>query len=293
MAEQYLRKVVLDIVPQSGGAVTRIENLRIKFTVKKTPKSNPNTAEISIFNLSEKTRTLVESKNCHVVLNAGYLGLNPDGILKTNLFSSKSVENVFRGNIKKFSHDKSTKITDFSQHTIEGPDIITKLECGDGDEVFTTKTFDKGYPADTKLTVLFKDLSDALSLPKGSQITIPENNIANGITFSGLVRDHLDNLCARYGLEWSIQNEALQIVTAGSFSNDGIVVLNNKTGLIGSPAKTKDGVEFKCLLQPALRPGKRVNLDSKFVKGTFTCRNVTHDGDSHQDTFLTKIEAKI
>lgn len=280
MAEQYLRKVTLDIFG-SGSSGTRIENLRIQFKVEKTSQSEPNKAEIKIYNLSEKTRALVESNNCRVALSAGYLGLNPQGLFGTSLFSSKSEANVFRGNVKKFEHKK------------EKTDIITKLECGDGHEAFTTKTFDKGYPPDTTLTIPFRDLSEALGLAKGSQIEIPENKIANGLTLSGPIREHLDNLCRRYGLEWSIQNESLQIIEAGKATNDGIVLLNKDTGLVNQPSKTKDGVSFECLLNPILRPGKQVKVESEFLNGTFICRNVTFDGDSHQGSFLTKIEARI
>lgn len=277
MPEQYLRKVSLDVI--ANGQTRRIDNLRIKFTVKKTAKSEPNKAEISIYNLSEKTRSLVEAKDCRVVLSAGYLGLNPEGILRTSAFKTKSVDVVFQGNVKKFEHTK------------ESTDIITRLECGDGHKAFTTATMDKGYHPDTSLSVPFQDLAAALGLAKGAQVTIPDRKIGNGITLSGPVRNHLDNLCKRFDLEWSIQNEALQIVDSSKFTNDGIIVLNKSTGLVGSPSKTKDGVSFSCLLQPALRPGKRINLDSMFLKGIFYARTVTHDGDSHQGSFLTKTEA--
>lgn len=279
MAELYLRKVILTILSSSGPGKT-IENLRIKFTVKKTPKSAPNDSQISIYNANQETRTLVESKNCQLVLSAGYVGIAEASLLG-QVFGSKNVEVIFKGSVKKYEHTK------------EGPDIITKLEAGDGQIAYTSKTFDKGYPPDTKLTLPFKDLGEALALPKGSQIAIPDKTIGNGLTLSGPVREHLDMLCRRYGLEWSIQDEALQIVESGKFTTDGIVLLDSTTGLIGSPSKTKDGVEFTSLLQPTIRPGKRVQLKSKFINGIFTCRNVTHDGDSNQGDFLTKVEAKL
>lgn len=280
MGELYLRKVVLDIAGSSGGS-TRIENLRINFTVKKTPRATPNDSQISIYNLSPQTRTLVESKNCSLVLSAGYLGLDQGGFLGTGFSSSKNVEVIFKGTVKKYEHVK------------EGTSLITKIEAADGHIAYISKTFDKGYPADTKLRLPFKDLSDAIGLPKGAQLEIPNENIANGLSLSGLIRDHLDMLCKRYNLEWSIQDEALQITQAGGFTTDGIVYLSDETGLIGSPAKTKDGVEFSSLLQPTIRPGKQVSVKSKLINGTFTCRNVTHEGDSHQGDFLTKVEAKL
>lgn len=276
MGERYLRKVFIDVI--SSGGSTRIDNLRIKFNIKKTSGGEPNKSEISIYNLSEKTRSLFETKGCKVALSAGHLGINPEGILLSNLFKTKNVDLIFKGDVVKF------------QHTKDGTDIITKLECGDGHVAFTSATLDKGYHPDTSLSVPFQDLASALGLAKGAQITIPDRKIGNGLTLSGPVRAHLDNLCKRYGLEWSIQNEALQIVDATGFTTDGVVLLSKDTGLVGSPTKTKDGVEITCLIEPALRPAKRINLDSMFIKGVFHARTVTHDGDSHQGTFLTKSE---
>jgi hypothetical protein len=280
MVAQYFRQVAVDIISPSSSKTTRIDNLRVSFKIEKTPDSEPNKGDITIYNLSEKTRSIFEEKQVRIALYAGYIGTNPSPILRTNLFSSKEILGLFKGNVKKFEHAK------------EGPDILTKIECGDGDDNFIKKTFDKGYPPNTNLRTVFSDLSNALGLPNGSQIEIPDQPISNGACFSGMVRDHLDNICNRFDLEWSIQDEGLQIVEKNGFTQDGIVFLNSQTGLVGSPKKTKDGIEFNCLLQPVIKPGRRVKIESMFFNGNFIARNVYHDGDSHQGDFLTRCEAK-
>lgn len=91
-------------------------------------------------------------------------------------------------------------------------------------------------------------------------------------------------------LEWSIQDETLQIIPKTESSSNVIIELDSNTGLVGSPSKTAKGVEFTSLIQPKIRPGVKVKIKSKILEGIFKVRKVTHDGDSHQGDFLTKCE---
>lgn len=278
MGELYLRKVVLDIIPTSGTG-KRIEDLRIKFKVEKTNESSPNDATIEIYNLSEATRSLLEGKKTKVRLSIGYLGLNAGGIAGTGVGGSSSVETVFIGDV--------TKTT----QKIESPDIITTVECADGDNRYRNARLEKGYPPNTNLTAVFDDLGNALGLGKGPQEGIPNKKFANGLTLSGLSRDHLSTLCKSNRLEWSIQDENLQIIPEGQGTTESVILLSSDSGLIGSPNKTDKGMEFVSLIQPKLRPGRRVQVDSRILKGIFKLRKVTHEGDSHQGDFLSKCES--
>ena len=64
MADLYLRKVILDIIPATG-QVTKIDGLRIKFTCEKTNEGNPNNSKIEIYNLSTDTKSLLEAKTLY------------------------------------------------------------------------------------------------------------------------------------------------------------------------------------------------------------------------------------
>jgi len=221
---------------------------------------------------------MLEAKNTRVRLSAGYLGL-PDQIAENvKLFAKNTVETLFIGNVDKVSH------------SVEKPDIITKVEVKDGGNRYRNARLDKGYPPNTRLTNLIRDLGDALGLPLGSQQGIPNQNYANGITFSGNVREHLDVLAKTYGLDWSIQDETLQIIPFNQTSKEGAVFLTPDTGLVGSPTKTKEGIQFTSLLQPALKPGRAVKIKSRFINGTFKLKRVVHNGDSQSGSFVSECE---
>lgn len=279
MGELYIRKVIVEIIPQNGTG-KKIEDLRINFSCEKNSESAPNKCEIGIYNLSDSTRSLLEAKNTRVKLSIGYLGLKPNGIGGSGVNSTSTVELVFIGNVKKITQD------------IQTPDIITKLELADGGNAYRNARLDKGYPPSTDLKLIIDDLITSTGLSKGSISGLPSGKkYANGYTVSGLSRDNLDTITKSNELEWSIQNEAIQIVKRGEATNDTLIVLTPDTGLIGSPNKTDKGVEFISLLQPTLKPGRKVQLKSRFLEGTFKIRKVVDVGDSHQGDFLSKCEA--
>lgn len=279
MSELYLRKVILDIF-LSFVQIKRIENLRISFECEKTSESNPNSSEIRVYNLKEETRSLIEGDNIRVQLSSGYLGLNPNGILSSGLGSSSSVETIFVGDINKVTHKK------------DGQDIITTIEVLDGGNRYINSRIEKGYPPNTSFVNVINDLINESGLSKGVQIGLPSKKYANGISLTGQVKNNLDTLCEANDLEWSIQNESIQIIPRKSNINTGIIVLNSKTGLIGIPEKTDQGVEFKTLLMPSILPGKTVKIESKFINGLFKIQRVDHVGDTRAGVdFVSSCEA--
>lgn len=263
MSDLYIRKVTVMIQSQVGGSRT-IENLRVQFTIEKNNESNPNTSTIKIFNLAPATKGLLEAKNTKIVLSAGY---------------QDTIETLAIGDVTKVVHET------------QGPDIISTIEIGDGDKSFRTARIEQNFPAGATTRQVIDALIDASGLQAGSKLGVPNSQYANGISLSGLVRDQLTDITRKNELEWSVQNEVLQIIPKTSFTLDSVILLNAASGLIGSPNKTAKGVEFKSLLQPKLKPGGRVQIESRNLNGIFKVRKVTHDGDSRQGDFLSKCEA--
>jgi predicted Rdx family selenoprotein len=276
--ELYLRKVVVDVIPVLG-IPRRISDLRVKFKIVKTLERNPNRAEVQIYNLAPKTKSLLEAKNTKLRVSIGYLGLTPEGKTAALVESSSTVETVLIGDVTK------------AVHKGEFPDIITKIEVGDGTNKHRNSRHDKGYPPGTKFKQVVRDVVDSMGLGHGPEEGIPDKSFAHGISLSGLSREHLTELLEDEGLEWSIQDETVQILPQDKGTSESIIFLSPETGLIGSPNPTAKGVEFTSLLQPRLRPGRRVQLESREFKGIFKVRTVTQEGDSHKEDFFSKCEA--
>ncbi len=170
-------------------------------------------------------------------------------------------------------------------------EVISKAELADGGHRYRNSRINKGIPPGAKTKQVIDELVKSIGLTQGAIIGVPSTQYPNGITLHGMSRDRLDEVCKKNGLQWSIQDGVLQIVPEKKTTFDSVLVISPDSGLIGSPNKTKRGVEFKTLLMPLLKPGRRVKLESRFIKGIFKISVVSHSGDSMQGEFYSEVEA--
>lgn len=279
MTELYLRKAKLQIIPQNANQKI-IEGLKIEFVIEKNDDSNPNKAVFDVYNLSETTRTILESDKTQIIFSAGYSGQSGGVFDEFNVFSQGSLATVCIGNVTKCFHGRN------------GPDIVTTFEVGDGANQFRNAYLDKGYPKNVNLNTILNDLIEAMRLGRGQINGIPSRTYLNGVTLTGLCKTNLTKYCESNGLKWSIQNQTVSIYPKNGASGEGVTLLSKDTGLVDAPKKTEKGILFKSLLQPSLIPGRKVKIDSQFVKGNYIVSRVTHQGNNQEGKFLSECEAK-
>lgn len=242
---------------------TGVPGFRIGFKIEKDTSSTINKAEIRIYNLSSNSRSLAENKDNIIELFAGY---------------GKEPKLLFRGN-------PSRVIS-----TIGGPDSVTTFEVGDGLKSFQNSRVDVSFKQGTPAKDIFQTLTNTMGLARGEQKGIPEKAFSRGLSLSGPVRDHMNYLTDKMDLEWSVQNGALQILPKGKATDQAAFLLSAETGLIGSPNKKDKGLEVVSLLQPDINPGRTVEIQSKFVNGQFRVEKVSHEGDTADTAWFTRIE---
>jgi len=266
MTELYLRKVRVNLIPETGQAVV-IENLRTLFEIEKTNKQEPNKMKLRIHNMNETHRSAFEVESSVVAVEAGY---------------GEDLETAFIGTISKTVHQKTST------------EIITTVEAEDGGNRYRNAKIERAFPPGVKLNQIIKELRNQLGFSKATILGLPDYTYDNGVTLSGLVRDEMDNFTKSFDLEWSIQDQTLQIIPAGSPSTDEATYLSDETGLINSPEKTKEGVEFESLFQASLRPGRKVVIKSRVFddqEEVFIVRRVMHTCDNRSGDFVSKCEA--
>lgn len=280
MAEQFGRIVEVLIGPRGqNGKLFR--DLRVAFRIEKSLESNPNQATISIYNLSESSRSLVEQDGAVIQLKAGY---------------GENTKLLYLGDIARTTTKRS------------GGDIVTEIEAGDGEFAYQNATANVSLGPGAKYSQVFSAIGDRLGLSTGSvKITNPNDQFQQGYAYSGMARDALDILTEKQGLEWNIQDGQLQVLPAEATTDDTVVLLNPGSGLVGSPFKTKilrpdlarvgkgkeeAGVNITSLLNPEIRPGRRIKVESQFVNGVFKVERVTHSGDTHGNQFYSEVEAR-
>jgi len=255
-----------------GGDFTVVEGLTMSFDVQKNLEKSTNKASIKIFNLNETSCSPLQQEGAIVRLDAGY-GESPD--------------ELFTGQISRATPEKL------------GRDIITTIESGDGQEEFRAAQVNKSLAPGATGQQVIETIASALQLGTGAIKGIVDTIFQNGITLSGDAEKKMDEITAKMGLEWSIQDGKIQILAPNEPSEDIGVLLTPETGLLDAPIQregkselgTGKFLEFRALLRAQIKPGVRVRIVSDKVDGFFKIRKATYAGNSRQGPFEVRCEA--
>lgn len=246
--------------------------LRCEFEIEKTCTSASNKGMVRLTNMAPNNRANIRL-GLLATLSVGY---------------DNQMQTLFVGGVAKTKTER------------QGPDIVTTLEMGDGEASIQNVIFDKTYGANTLLTQVLTDLCQAMQLPSTTSPKTVDFNVAlgmplyrfsKGFTAHGPARDTLNSLCQTFGLEWSMQNYALQIVPLKNHTGQTAEVLSPKTGLIGVPSFDGTVATFTCLLNPRLAPGRLVAVKTGNLNGFFKIRKGKWTGDSHGQAWVCELEA--
>lgn len=246
--------------------------LRIEFEIEKTCVAAANKGQVKITNMNDTNRAALRP-GIIGTLEAGYAG---------------ALQTLFVGGIAKAKTER------------QGPDIVTTLDMGDAEASIQNTVLDKSYGAGTLLTQVLTDCCLAMQLPTPAQpdstqfglaLGIPAVRFAKGLTVHGPVRSTLTRLCRTYGLEWSIQNNAIQIIPLKAHNGVTAETLSKDTGLIGVPSFDGSLCLVQALLNPRLVPGCLIAVQSKTVNGFFKVRKGKWTGDTHGQPWLCELES--
>jgi hypothetical protein len=279
VSERQWKRIVRVTFEGSGGKLT-VENLAISFNIARTIGSKQNTAGISIWNLTASHRKQLGDEFDKVTLECGYEGGN--------------VGVIFKGNVS----DVTT-----SQ---DGADILSEIECGDGDKAIQKGGASKTFPAGTKPKVIVEYLARTLPDVTLGEIKGLDDLPATKRPYSvfGHSWRELDTLGRTHAFYWSIQNGEFIALKADRTMGE-VAVISKETGMIGPAEVTDKGVKVKCLLNPTLAPGKTIRVRSAFLDeesgrekrdsdeggGLFRIASVTFEGGNRQEAFYAAIEA--
>ncbi len=254
----------------------QIENLlRVSFRIERTLTPDHNKAAIEIYNLSQSSRDRITKDRVTVKLEAGYqdrLGL---------LFTG----DILGGGVS---------------HVKNGPDWVTKIQAGDGEQALRTSRVNESFGPKTKLVDVLGKMAGkftgisadkAKARIKQGDFAGAFKEFANGFSSSGVLRDEFDTLMGDAGLQWSIQNGEMQVLAPGESTQDTAFEVGPGSGLIGSPEKgDKGAIKFRSLLQASIAPGRKVVLKSRSIDGTIIVSHVVYVGDTHGDQWFTESE---
>lgn len=267
----YLNRAAAIVVGKYGGQGKRLQGTRITFDLSKSLSSSLNNAKVSVFNLAPDTRALLETRGTAITLQAGY---------------GEAIDTLFAGEVLK------------ATTRYDPPNWVSEVDCVDGLNALRSavlyQTFPEGMPRRAVISALVNRLvSKGVSRGVIEETSVLFAPLSSPLTVSGSIRNILDRLAFEWGFTWSIQDGVFEIRDVGKLRPGWRLVplISPKSGLIGSPERTEEGLHIRCLLTPAIYPGQRFKLESS-IKGIFQAIKVNHRGDTHGGDWTTDIICK-
>lgn len=253
------------------------------FSVRRSLKAGePNTADLRIWGLSDATRKAIDAAASTIVpgvagkfvpvkIEAGYVG---------------ATATIFLGQMRS------------SQTTIDGPETVTELQTGDGDDAMILARSSAAISAGANALAVAKRLLSDARLSPGNLASVQAVLQAAalyraGVVLKGSSWDLLVDLARGCGLEVSIQNGSAQWTSLGQPLAGQAYSLSSDTGLIGSPTvDTKGVLSFEMLMAPGIAPGVPVVMNAKYVQGLYRVTAVETVGDVAGVEWVHRCEAK-
>jgi hypothetical protein len=228
-----------------------VDGLDIEFDVEKSLKSSePNKARIKVWNLTrDHIKAIGQAQALTVRLEAGYEG---------------NTAQVYYGGIRS-AHSTREGDTDFvtileSENTVAKPGIVSATK-----KVTTSSFVSVPQGPRVSLSSAISTLAPILGVTTGdltAALAGKEAILISGSSLHGNAAQRMTDICRSAGLEWSIQDEVLQLVDIGkALTTTTAFNISPDTGLVGSPTSDSQGVvEATVLLTPGLAPGVLVNF---------------------------------
>lgn len=305
MSEQFGRVISLVVYDQVGKGID-LSELHIQFQVNASDVETPNNAAIRVFNLSDETAGAImrlPAEFGSVLLGAGYQDTGPI--------------QIFKGSIKQVRRGR-----------INPTDTYVDIFAADGDMAYnqsivaqSAKNVDTSKQIAITLQAMSRNgvnsaVAPGINLTAG-QAPVPaaSSNVTLGAVLPrgkvlfGLARSVLRDLAKTNNWTWTINGGVLTFISQTGYQAGEAVVLTSKTGMIGLPQQTDNGISVVCLLNAKIQSGALLQINNKSIQTAivgpaFTAINnlpslnadgyykaivVEHEGDTRGDPWYTKI----
>lgn len=253
--DRFMRDYELIIKTNTGEAIIVRPPIRIQFDSIKSVDAGLNSCRVRIYNLSKDKRKKLIKEDTDTTTKMPFL-------LKAGY---NKIETIFKGFILESFSEKS------------GADIVTTTVAMDGlvdaQGSYTSTTVKKG----DAINVILKDMTNTTRARISDRPVVSRAKVLVGNSLK-LVENNLKDDETYY-----IDEGKLYIIKENEVVSDIIPLVNASTGLLKTPVKKKYEVTFNTLLNPSIRIGCQVKLESIYAEnlnGTYKVLTITYRGDS-------------
>ena len=238
---------------------------------------------INIYNLSKQTVSQHLKKGSLLIFSAGY---------------ADNLGQVFNGTIVNVNTVR------------DDTNLITKITCTSGNKSRTKNVIaSKTFAANTKPIGVIKycvsQLGYAISI-RDSDFSSEQSTTSPYAVFGDGI-ELLNSLSYTYKFDWTIEADTIVIIKKKSFRDGATILVSRETGMEDRPEYSEVGYVVKVRLNPKLRIGGRVDIQSDFRdfnfgalhfkeipesvgNGVYTIKKITIKGDTHGNDWTSRIE---
>ena len=288
MYDRFNRNYSLEIITLDNKKITIQPELRITFDVTKSVKGGLNNGTIQIYNLSQTHRNLIvkdediteedkekkEEKNktdaqkeaekkASELKDAGIRTLPADYMQFELKAGYSKNETIFKGAISKASSKK------------QGAEFITTIEAYDGlydmQNSYTSKV--------VKGKISEQVIKDMPTIKKG-KITEQNPLLRPRVLVGNSFKILEENLALNE--TYYVDDGVIHIIKEKEVTSGYIPLVNSETGLLNTPEKLQKEVKFETMMNPLLRIGGLMQLESLYDKrfnGVYKINTIHYTGD--------------
>lgn len=245
MSEQWMRQCKLTVqIDKEQPQALDLSDFHIYFHISQPTTEAPKAAEIYIYNLSKTTMDLLcgaddQKASSKVLLEVGY--------------ESSGLEILFKGEVFQYRRGRDNQV-----------DTWLCILAVSGKVVKTEKTVGISIPAQTSVNetknILLKEYEKA-GLQLGYSPELSDQKFIRGQVLFGSLDLNMQQFSKDNDLAYTLSDEEIHMRIVDRYTIEPLHILTAKTGVVGMPQLTTDGLKITCLLNPKLKWGGRVQVD--------------------------------
>lgn len=247
---QWIRQGSLIVAKSvAAGADTQpaldLSEFKYQFHIRQQDAQTPNTAVIRVINLSDQTVKTIQNEFTRVVLQAGYK------------YAATGV--IFDGTIVQTRRGRERNVDSYL-------DIYAAEGTLPYQYAVVNQTLAPGATPKQQAEAIDKVISPlGLTIENTDAFVSTGGVLPRGKVLFGMAMAHLDQLTITTGTTWAIRGGKVSVIPLTGYLPGEAVVLNSQTGLIEQPEATQEGIKVRCLLNPKIRVGTRVQIANYLI----------------------------
>ena len=244
MTQLFRRQCQLIVGLQAGGTdALDMSEFRIRFKINQAMVGKPGSAEIYIYNLSEKTMAKFVGEGQSVALYAGY---------------EQNIGLIFFGQVFQIRRGRESPTDTYMFILAQMADVAHNYAVVSG-------TLAKGWTMeDQRRSAL--DAMAKYNVEGGALSVLPDVKMPRGKVLYGTSREYLDHIAQSANQEWGYDGNKVVMVDRNKPTDRLAFVLNTNTGMIGMPVLTSEGLRVTSLMNHRLKMGGQVQVDESSVQ---------------------------